>query len=490
MPLSLYDLFAATARRQPRRPALLGPGPARINYADLLDQVDRRAEQFARAGLRPGGAVGLHAPSGPAYIVCTYAAWRCGACVVPVPTELAAPEKEGLLRTIALPWLVSQPAAAPFAAPFACGPATDLGDGLSLLPLRPAREHPAGFHDLHAAFIRFSSGTTGAAKGVVLSHETIRARIDAANEALRLGPDDRVTWLLSMAYHFAVTIVGYLTFGSAIVLPANALAAAVLDATRRHESTVIYAAPTHYSWLAGAEGAGPLPGLRLALSTTTALDRPTAERFQAKFGLPLTQALGVIEVGLPFINLDFAHDRPEAVGRPLPAYRIRLEDAGLGGGLRDVLLQGPGLFDAYYEPWRPRAEALADGWFRSGDVAEVDGDGCLFLRGRSKDVIDVLGMKFFPQEVESVLAAHPKVEAARVVASARPRVGAVVLAQVVPRKGQDAPSERELLDHCRARLAACKVPQSVEVVAELPRTASGKVLHRLHEDLPAKGDQA
>src|SRR5262249_58449015 len=126
----------------------------------------------------------------------------------------------------------------------------------------------------------------------------------------------------------------------------------------------------------------------------------TARRFHGRFGLPIMQALGIIEVGLPFINIDFAGDRSEAVGRVLPAYELRLEETGLADGFREILLRGPGFLDAYYDPWQPRSAILREGWFHTGDVAEADADGCLHLRGRLKDVINILGMKFFPQEVE------------------------------------------------------------------------------------------
>src|SRR5262249_56433387 len=117
----------------------------------------------------------------------------------------------------------------------------------------------------------------------------------------------------------------------------------------------------------------------------------------------------------------------------LPAYRLRLEDVGLGPNSGEVLLGGPGFLDAYYRPWRPRAEVMPGGWFRTGDVGELDTDGCLWLRGRTKDVISVLGMKFFPQEVEAALSAHPAVAAAWVCAPPDARLGQVPPARVVPR---------------------------------------------------------
>src|SRR5262249_46182577 len=148
-----------------------------------------------------------------------------------------------------------------------------------------------------AAFLRFTSGTTGAAKGVVLSHDTIRERIAAANEVLRVGPEDRVIWLLSMSYHFAVSIVGYLSVGAAVVLLPNHFARAIVEAAERHRATVIYGSPVQYEWLTACEPPAALPAVRLAVSTTTGLGRATAEAFRARFGLPVTQALGIIEVG-------------------------------------------------------------------------------------------------------------------------------------------------------------------------------------------------
>ncbi len=335
----------------------------------------------------------------------------------------------------------------------------------------------------------------------------------AANEVLCIGPSDRVVWLLSMSYHFAVTIVGYLSHGAAIVLTPNSFAEGIVNAARRHDATLIYGSPAHYAWLADYAGQ-PLPAsLRLALSTTCAVDRNTAEKFNRRHVLPVTQALGIIEVGLPFINVDFAASRSEALGRVLPAYRLRMDDVGLGHGLSEILLSGPGILDAYYQPWQTRAEIMQGGWFRTGDVGELDADGCLYLRGRVKDIISVMGMKFFPQEVESVLMSHPRVESACVLARRDDRLGEVPVARVVTkgrsenrlgpspfampceqkgtapfsaddsRIGPSADSdghclERQLLELCRKRLATYKVPERIEFVPSLPRTGSGKILHR------------
>jgi long-chain acyl-CoA synthetase len=403
--------------------------------------------------------------------------WQCGGCVVPIPVELKSQEKQEILRTIALRFVITEKSSGSFVDLFHAGRESDLGQHFSVVPIAGGSNHPAGFHRINSAFIRFTSGTTGAAKGVVLSHQTIADRIAAANEVIQIGPEDRVTWLLSMAYHFAVSIAGYLSCGAAIILMPNHFAAATLEASRRYRATVMYGSPLHYAWMASHEQAVPLPSLRLAVSTTTALDVATALHFRQRFGLPLTQALGIIEIGLPFINVDFP-DRHEAVGRLVPAYRMRLDDVGLGPRLGEVLLSGPGFLDAYYSPWQVRAEIMPDGWFRTGDIGEIEPDGCLFLRGRSKDVIDVQGMKFFPQEVEAVLAGHPQVAGACVYGSRHERLGELPQARIVLKPGALPPTQEELANYCRRRLAEFKVPLSFEVVQSLERTASGKIMHR------------
>ena len=115
-----------------------------------------------------------------------------------------------------------------------------------------------------------------------------------------------------------------------------------------------------------------------------------------------------------------------------------MKDVGLGPNHCEVLLRGSGLFDAYYEPWQSREAICANGWFHTGDIGELDKDGCLFLHGRTKDIISVLGMKFFPQEVEEVLQSHPSVVQATVFGRPDARWGEVPCARVVARGASES----------------------------------------------------
>lgn len=474
------DLFRR-ATAQPDHPAMLGPRPAqRLTYAELADQVRELASRLAAAGIRPGMNCGLHYPSTAGYISYTYAIWAAGACVTPIPIELAPAEKCRIARCIALEAIVTAERGHRPLLEAGGEVGAELPAKALLLTGTRLREPPPNLDALHPAFIRFTSGTTGAAKGVVLSHATIRERIAAANAVLAIGPSDRVIWLLSMAYHFAVSIVAYLSYGATIVLPANTFGAGILDAANAHGATLIYGSPTHFELMTHDADRQLPAGLRLAIVTTARLHPELATRFHSRFGRALNETYGIIEIGLPAINHDAPWDHRGSVGRIAPAYDLKLVPSDAADdGAGEILLRGPGLLDAYYEPWRPRTAILAerDGWLATGDLGRLDADGYLNLVGRAKDLLSVGGMKFFPQDVESVLEQVPGVAEACVYGVAHPRDGEQPQADLVT-DGAGPPEPAALEAHCRERLAPYKVPRRFRIVAELPRTASGKLLRR------------
>ena len=478
MPLNLAELFLRQAAERPGHPAILGPHDgACIGYGALQSEMRTLAEHLNTAGIHSGMNIGLHYPGGQAYIAFTYALWLCGACVTPIPMELADEEKQQILHHIAIDAVISTPDYGLFTA-FTLGAAIPLTGKSCLLKLKTLREPPPELAGLNPAFIRFTSGTTGDAKGVILSHETVFERIQAANQGLHIGPNDRVVWLLSMAYHFAVSIVAYLTFGATIVLCKNSFGSTILQEASRHRATLIYAAPAHDELMTHDRSGQTLPpSLRLAIVTTARLRTEIALAFHQRFGLPLNETYGIIEVGLPAANLNQPKERQGSVGRVLPAYGIKLLGQD-GNGIGEILLRGPGLLDAYYQPWQRREQILQahGGWLATGDLGLIDGDGYLFIVGRSKEMISVGGMKFFPQEVENVLERHPAIRAACVFAIKARRLGETPVAHLVLAEGNEPPAEAYLKDYCSQYLASYKIPEQFQWVGSLARTASGKLI--------------
>ncbi len=422
-----------------------------ISYGDLIARTDSAASRIARCD---AARVALDCPNGAGHVVLALAIVRSGKCLVPIAGELAPPERERVLRETGAGALVD-----------ASGGIVTLASGQCRTGETPVSQLAA----LNPAFIRFSSGTTGTSKGIVISHETLLARVTAANRGLGIGPADRVVWILPLAHHFAVSIMLYLLHGATTIIENSHLAEDVLGAGIAHGGTVLSGAPFHHALLAAEESGRAWSTLRLAVSTAAALPAATAEAFLARYGLPLTQGLGVIEVGLPLLNLHAAREKPGSIGRPLPDYEARLDSDGA------LLLRGPGMLDAYLQPWRTRAEILEEGWFRTGDLARVDADGDYFLRGRASSVINVAGLKCFPEEIEAVLAQCEGVKLVRVSGRPHPKVGAVPMAEIVPSDPGAPPKISALIGHCRTQLARYKVPVEFRLVESLPLTARGKI---------------
>jgi long-chain acyl-CoA synthetase len=464
--------------------AIVAPDGRAITFAALAASVERTARALVGAGAVPAregiARVGLLCPDGREYVVLALALLRTGACLVPIPSELTPRERADLARRVALDCMVT---VAPFGGR-ASGPAQRIDvDGIEARVESGGAERPpfreGAFAELGPAFVRFSSGTTGTAKGILLSHATLLERLAAARAALGIESGDRIVWLLPMAHHFVASILLYLWAGATILLVPSRLAADVLEVGRERGGTVLYAAPFHHALLAAEPSQRDWPALRLALSTATSLPVATAAAFLARFDVPLSQVLGIMEVGLAAVNRAHPRTKPASVGRPSPGFAIELRDdegrpvpPGKVGALH---IRGPGMLDGYLSPWRLREEVLVDGWFATGDLATGDADGDLRLLGRTHTVIDVGGLKCFPEEIEAVLLEHPGVGAARVAARRHEHVGSVPVAEVVPRDPAHPPDLESLRRYCRDRLARYKLPVEFRVVDALAGTASGKL---------------
>jgi len=262
--MNLTELLDQAAARWPMKAALIEEGNS-LSYADLVENIAQISARLRTIGLSPGTRVGLFCPNSINYVVLTFALWRINAVVVPIPTECTGEELSDISATMQLQAILSD---------------KPLGEDVPLAPScyfsRVIPESAPDNHGLNIAFIRFTSGTTSARKGVVLCHETVRDRVATANKSLRIGPEDTVMWCLPMSHHFLITIVLYLSQGATIVLFRHVLARAFLEAVNRWQATVLYAAPFHYALLARDGSEIGLSSVRLAVSTTCSLPHDVA----------------------------------------------------------------------------------------------------------------------------------------------------------------------------------------------------------------------
>lgn len=478
--MNLYETIRQTAHKYPGSPAVIYKTSV-LTYKDLIRQIETAGMILKKMGIMPHDRVGLVCPNCPEYIILSFAIFVCRACVVPISEKLKQAERDTIVRDISLNALIFSSAGE--SAPIRSFQPFKVLHNVFLLKRFLKKKYISNeLRRIRPAFIRFSSGTTGASKGIVLSHATILERTAAANKALKLTHDDTIVWLLPMSHHFAVSLVLYLIVGAVIVicddtgLPAGR---GMHDAIRTHNGTFIFAAPWHFKILSQIAGKADLKSVRLAVSTTAGLSETIFEDFKKKFGLPISQCYGIIEVGLPAINLGKPCEKKSSVGAPITGFRIKIIDPDSGkecktGKPGAILVKGPGMLDAYFKPWRNRKHILKKGWFHTGDSGKIDSEGYLAIMGRSSNVINMAGLKFFPQEVESVLNMHPAVKESRVLAFNHPRWGEIPIAEAVLKKGCQA-GEEELTGFCRKYLASFKIPNAIKFVDSIEKTVSDKI---------------
>jgi long-chain acyl-CoA synthetase len=478
--MNVYDTLSHAARQWPNRIAIIDAAGS-MDYQTLWREIEAVRSQLAALRVRDAQGIGMQGRNGRAFVIGALAALGCGAVVMPIHHLLKPDEMSGMLARAPLCAILDDGSGRAPTGETACELKTPGGVSLRFtrmaVPQVPLAPWVPG-----AAFLRFTSGTTGAAKGVILTHQGVLERTRAANQGLGLTHQDRVLWVLPMSYHFFATILLYLEVGSTIVVGPDYLAGSILDAAWQHEVTFLYVTPMHVRMLtAEASGRALPPTLKRVMSVSSRLHPQSARDFHARYGVPVAQGYGIIEVGLPLMNLDDAVEHPEAVGRPMPGFEAVILDEQLkpaaAGHTGQLALRGPGMFAGYLNPRKPREEVLHDGYFLSGDLAHRDDAGRIVIDGRLKTVIDVAGHKVFPEEVAAVLDQHPAVLRSRVTTRPHPQLGEVVHAEVQLRDGHSPTVTEDILSFCRRRLSSHKVPTSLELVAELNLTASGKVRH-------------
>lgn len=489
-PVNVFDFVVEQAERQPDHPAVVEAGARTLTYGELVANVRRRAAELQRVGIKPSWRVGMIVPQGVEFIETALAILAAGACMVPIADDHPRATIADIVRRAHLHALLHRNAGVVQGSEEHAHEPSRVGNlSLSLISsiatdrLDPDVER--AFAATGPAYLRFTSGTTSERKGVVIGHARILERLEAANRGLAIGPDDRVLWLLPMAHHFVVSILLYLRYGATILLPANSLAPAILDLASRERATVLYASPHHMKVLAKDASGARLDSLRLTISTAEGLRADVAKEFAARYGIAIVQALGIMEVGLPVMNTASAATKPDALGRPQPAYKVWLrgDDGSPAAGDRaetsgEICIRGPGMLDAYLDPWTPARDILEHDGFRTGDQGWFDADGDLRLAGRRAARINMAGMKFFCEEVEAVLDTHPAIERSRVSAKQHPHLGELPVAEIVLAPGAEAPTPKELTTFCRGQLAGYMVPRTFDVVAELELTPTGKLTRR------------
>jgi acyl-CoA synthetase (AMP-forming)/AMP-acid ligase II len=468
--------------------ALIAPEEGReLRYGELVERVARTAGLLRAAGARHGDRVALVLDDGPAFVIALLAVARLGAAAAPLNPAYTRREHEFFLADLR-PSLLVVPAAGGAAAREALAPGArvvelELHDGLPVDGhARPADSE--GRPD-DPALLLHTSGTTSRPKQVPLLHRNLVASARSIAAHYRLAADD-VSYCAMPLFHvhgLLASTLAALAAGGAAVLPRRLSPGRVADQLDRFGATWLSAGPTTHRKIldrAGRRDGGGDTRLRFLRSCSSALGPALLDQVEAHFDVPLLEAYGMTEASHQIASNPLPPGRrvPGSVGVAAGAEVAVLTSAGTIAGAGppgEIVVRGPGVMVGYLGNPEANADAFVDGWFRTGDWGVLDDDGYVRLEGRLKEIIIRGGENISPLEVEEALLAHPAVADAVCFGLADPRYGETVAAAVALRSEA---TPQELRDFCSERLAAFKVPRTIEVVDEIPRTPTGKLQRR------------
>ncbi|MEV7779266.1 long-chain fatty acid--CoA ligase [Kitasatospora sp. NPDC088351] len=500
--MSVADVLADTAAQRPDHSAVIHES-GHFTYGWLWDQARRFASVLRANGVRPGDRVAMLLADTPRFPAVYFGVLAAGAVVIPLSAMSTTSEIDHVLTDADARFLVCT------ASLLAQAREAVEPHGTVLLIVGPG---PAGTVDLEdaaqdaapigdeaarepddVAVVFYTSGTTGEPKGVMLTHRNILYNVDRmVTTPYAFRSDDVLLGCLPLAHGFGqicVMLAGFRA-GISIVMMPRFSGREALALMTEHRCTVFMGVPTMYVKLLDAVARGEqVPRLDRLYSGGAALPVKTLEDVQSAFGCPVYEGYGSTETscgiayqypGLPF--------RSGTAGVPINDITVGIARSNAGGidllpvgEVGEIVVRGPNVMAGYLGRPDITAEVLVDGWFRTGDLGRLDGDGYLSIVGRKKDLILRGGYNVYPREIEEILVGHPAVAQVAVIGVPHPVLGEEVWAIVVPARPEDvaAGSDEEIIEWVKQRLAAYKYPRRVEFTDALPMGPSGKVLKRI-----------
>jgi long-chain acyl-CoA synthetase len=491
------ELLVAAARTWPDRPCIIA-GDEHRSYSDLLDAAHRLAAGLHGLGVDEGDRVALVLHNSQEFVTSFFAVALLGGTVVPLDPRAKEAELRFYVTESGASVVIVERAAAATVSRVArmatrdvlvvAAADRDITGTLALGALMAggSSQHPDVPPEGSVCTYQYSPGSTGRPKGVPRTHRQVVAEARSVVQTIGIEPNDVVYGDIPLyhAYGLGCCLLAVVGSGAALVLPDThqpfvLRRSRVLETLEQRHVTIFPGVPLYFRVLAESRKRADLGALRLVFSAGAALPLPTFQAFHARFGVAVRQLYGTTETGAITANLDDdAVASATTVGTPLGAVEVEVTDDDgapvAGGRIGEVVVSSPAMTSGYNASEAENDAAFRDGWFLTGDRGRIDDHGRLQLTGRRKLLIDVVGDKVDPVEVEDVLATHPRVREVVVVGvpaatDGEQRIKAVVV-------GEGACTERELVRYCSERLASYKVPDLVEFVDEIPRSTVGEVL--------------
>lgn len=476
------DIFERIAKTKASSPAVI-EDTNRWTFQELSDEVNRIATVLEQRV--NGDTVGVLLLNSERYIATMLAIWKAGKTAVPLNYLLPPQDLGFIIKDSGMSGLVSSQ----FFSQALAAVKPLFGDkGVILMAEDPtflaseAKPVSAAFRD--PALYLYTSGTTGRPKGVILTHDNLIANVESCQRAGEFDDRDGFLCLLPFFHTYAITgtLLLPLLNGSRVVLVDRFQPAKVLGLIQEHRISVFLAIPSMYRLLAATDGDFDLSSVRFPISGGEPLPVAIAEAFERRFNVPIFEGYGQTEAA-PVVTLNTPGNRKlGTIGRALPGVEVAIWDDQNRqlptGETGELMVRGRNVMQGYHHLPEETARTLTGGWLHTGDLGRLDEDGYVTITGRKKDLIISAGENIYPREIEETLCLHPKVREVAVIGVKDETRGEVPKAFVIARDGVTV-EEKELRAFCREQLANYKIPKYFEIVPDLPRTPTGKVLKRM-----------
>lgn len=477
------EVFDKAARANASRTALIEEDK-QWTFGELAAEVDAVAAMLCEKA--PGKTVGILLLNSQKYVTTLLGIWKAGKTAVPLnyllpPQELAFIIKDSGMSALVTSQFFAQAVAAvkPL---FGDKGVLLMADAPDFAPPVSQPVAPPSFND--PALYLYTSGTTGRPKGVVLTHSNLAYNVESCQKAGEFDSRDSFLCLLPFFHTYAITgtILLPLLSGCKMVLVDRFHPVKVLKLIDEHAVSVFLAIPSMYRVLAMSEGDFNVKSVRFPISGGEPLPLAIAHAFEKRFGVSIFEGYGQTEAS-PVISLNVpGKNKLGTVGLPLPGVEMAIWDEQKNPVetevIGEIMVRAPSVMQGYYNLPEETAKTITREWLHTGDLGKKDADGYVTITGRKKDLIISAGENIYPREIEEVLAQHPKVKEVAVIGVKDEVRGEVPKAFVIARDGMTL-DEKELRHFCRENMAGYKIPKHFELVPDLPRTPTGKVLKRL-----------
>lgn len=500
---SLADVLPFAAHRFGNKRALVF-GDRSFTFSELDALASALAANLGKIGIKPGDRVTLYAPNSWEWIVSYYGTLKIGAVINPINVMLTPSEVAYVTRDCGSKALIGSPekvepalaAGVPDLKAIVFGKEAIRGTTpFDELVAKPAAFERVAIKPDALATIGYTSGTTGHPKGAMQSHRAVMLNGAMTAQMHLKSPADTVVTALPCPHVYGnVVFNGAMLYGLTLVLHPRFNAAEILLSIQLHKATMFEGVPTMYMYMLASPELDRFDLSSLTRCTVGGQTMPKAkmEEVERRFNCPLIELWGMTE--LAGLGTTFPSNGPHklgSIGIALPHVEARIADVAdarktmARGEVGELMIKGPIVMLGYYGNDKATRETIEpDGWLHTGDLASMDDEGAIFIVDRKKDMINTAGNKVFPAEIERVIAAHASVAMVAVGSQPDELKGEIAKAYVVLKPGAKADADG-ILALCREQLAAYKVPRSVQFVADLPKTSTGKIMRRELKTLDA-----